>query len=111
LVDRFRFLSPAIVTQAALNDLAGTGGARYRHFLAQVEAFHQQWQAYFNPRIVQKAHLRADDYDHFPTFMFMEESTASITRRVLFGLLGLLVPAWLIGWCGLRALRRYSLAG
>jgi Domain of unknown function (DUF3526) len=33
LVDRFRFLSPAIVTQAALNDVAGASVARYRHFL------------------------------------------------------------------------------
>jgi ABC-2 type transport system permease protein len=111
LVDRFRFLSPAIVTQAALNDLAGTGVARYRHFLTLVENFHQQWQAYFYPRIVQKAQFQPADYDRFPAFSFSEESTSAVVRRVLMGLLGLLVPALAIGWLGLRALRRYSLAG
>jgi ABC-2 type transport system permease protein len=111
LVDRFRFLSPAIVTQAALNDLAGTGVARYRHFLTLVEQFHQQWQAFFYPRIVQKAQLQAADYDGFPTFQFYEESASAVTRRVLIGLLGIVLPALLIGWYGLRALRRYPLAG
>lgn len=111
LVDRFRFLSPAIVTQAALNDLAGTGVARYRHFLTLVENFHQQWQSYFYPRIVQKVQLQPADYDRFPTFQFSEESIGAISRRVLIGLLGLALPAMLIGWFGLRALRRYPLAG
>jgi ABC-2 type transport system permease protein len=111
LADRFRFLSPAIVTQAALNDLAGTGIARYRHFLTLVEGFHQQWQAWFYPRIAQKAMLQRADYDRFPAFQFREESTAAVTRRVLIGLLGLLVPSLFIGWCGLRSLRHYPLAG
>jgi ABC-2 type transport system permease protein len=111
LVDRFRFLSPAVVTQAALNDLAGTGVARYRHFAALVDEFHQNWRAHFNPRIVQKAQLRAADYDRFPSFTFTEESGGEVARRVSVGLLGLLAPALLVGWYGLRALRRYPLAG
>lgn len=111
LVDRFRFLSPAIATQAALNDIAGASAARYRHFLAQVDEFHQSWRAYFNPRIVQKAQLQPADYDRFPTFTFREESTGAVAQRVLLGLLGLLLPGLAIGWFGLRALRRYSLAG
>jgi ABC-2 type transport system permease protein len=111
LVDRFRFLSPAIVTQAALNDIAGTSVARYRHFLGLVDGFHQSWRAHFNPRIVRKATLTASDYDQFPVFSFWEEPAGAIARRVLLGLIGLLVPALLIGWLGLRALRRYPLAG
>jgi hypothetical protein len=31
-------------------------------------------------------------------------------RRVLAGLLGLLAPALVVGWLGLRALRRYLVA-
>lgn len=111
LVDRFRFLSPAIVTQSALNDIAGTGIARYRHFLGLVDQFHQVWRDYFTPRIVQRVQLGAADYDQFPSFLFREESLGQIARRVLAGLPGLLFPALLIGWHGLRRLRRYSLAG
>jgi ABC-2 type transport system permease protein len=110
LVDRFRFLSPAIVAQAALNDIAGTSAARYRHFLGLVDAFLQSWRAHFTPRIVQKALLVAGDYDGFPTFTFREEPAGAVARRALLGLIGLLLPALLIGWLGLRALRRYSVA-
>lgn len=110
LVDRFRFLSPAIVTQSALNDIAGTSVARYRHFLSLVDEFHQSWRAHFNPRIVRKVQLRPDDYDQFPAYTFREEPVSAVAGRVLIGLLGLLPPALLIGWFGLRALRRYSMA-
>ncbi len=111
LVDRFRFLSPAIVTQAALNDVAGSSVARYRHFLALVDDFHQTWKSYFNPRIVRKATLGADDYDRFPNFAFREEPSGAVAGRVVIGLVGLLAPAFIIGWLGLRALRRYPLVG
>jgi ABC-2 type transport system permease protein len=110
LLDRFRFLSPAVVAQSALNDIAGTGAARYRHFLGLVDGFHQSWQAHFTPRIVQKALLTANDYDRFPAFSFREEPAGAIARRAMVGLLGLLAPALLVGWLGLRALRRYSVA-
>src|SRR5690606_19717788 len=46
LVDRFGFLSPAIVTLEALNDIAGSGAARHRHFTSQVGRFHDQWKAF-----------------------------------------------------------------
>jgi ABC-2 type transport system permease protein len=110
LVDRFRFSSPAVVTQAALNDIAGTSVARYRHFLSLVDDFHGRWRAHFDPRIVQKATLRPSDYDQFPAFTFREEPAGAVARRVLLGLIGLLIPTLLIGWFGLRSLRRYSVA-
>jgi hypothetical protein len=77
LVDRFRFLSPAVVTQAALNDITGTSEARYRHFLSLVNDFHQRWRAYFNPRIVQKVSLRAANDDAFSAFALREEGTGA----------------------------------
>jgi ABC-2 type transport system permease protein len=110
LVDRFRFLSPAIAAQAALNDVAGTSAARYRHFLGLVDAFYQSWRAHFTPRIVQNALLVAGDYDSFPAFTFREESTGAVMSRALLGLIGLLLPALLVGWLALRALQRYAVA-
>jgi len=110
LLDRFRFLSPAVVAQSALNDVAGTGAARYRHFLGLVDAFHQSWRAHFTPPIVQKALLVAGDYDRLPAFTFREEPAGAVARRATVGLIGLLIPALLIGWLSLRALRRYSVA-
>jgi hypothetical protein len=44
-------------------------------------------------------------------FAFREEAIGAVACRIVVGLLGLLVPALLIGWLGLRALERYQLAG
>jgi ABC-2 type transport system permease protein len=113
LVNRFRFISPAIVVQAALNDLAGTDAARYQHFHALVNEFHQRWRNYFIPRIreQQKVKLTSADYDNFPTFAFREETTRSVLLRAGAGLLGLIVPAAVIAGVGLFRLRRYEVAG
>ncbi len=51
------------------------------------------------------------DYDRFPSFAFGEEPTGVVAKRVLAGLFGLLIPALVIGWLSIRALRRYQLAG
>jgi len=83
---------------------------RYRHFLGLVDAFHQSWRVHFTSRIVQKALIVAGDYDRFPAFMFREEPAGAVAGRAMIGLIGLLIPALLIGWLGLRALRRYSVA-
>jgi ABC-2 type transport system permease protein len=110
LVNRYRFISPAIVTREAVNDLAGTGLARHQHFRAQVEEFSRAWRAYFAPFIFQQQGLRSANYDGIPRFVFREESLRSVAGRVAFGLIGLLLPALLIGWLGLRAYRRYPMS-
>lgn len=111
LINTLRFLSPAIVTQAALNDIAGTSHARYQHFLALVDRFHLDWQQYFNPRILQQAKLTAREFDTVPKFTFTEEPLGAILRRAILGWLGLLIPVALIGWFGVYRLRRFPLAG
>jgi ABC-2 type transport system permease protein len=63
LVNRFRLLSPAIVVQDALNDVAGTGVERYRHFLGLVEEYHRRWRSFFAPMIGRKQRLTAQMYD------------------------------------------------
>ncbi len=111
MVDRLRFLSPAIVTLEALQDVAGTGSARFRHFLDQVDSFHQEWRAYFRPRILLSEPIRKEDLETLPEFEFQEESTRSVAIRATVGLLGLLAPALIVGWIGRAALRRYPIVG
>ena len=111
LIDRWRFLSPAIVTQSTLNDVAGTSFSRYRHFLRLVEDFHQKWRSYFTPLLIQRVELRSTDYDNFPVFQYEEESLGSLLSRVLIGLFGLSLPVIMTGWLGIRTLRRYSIGG
>jgi ABC-2 type transport system permease protein len=108
-IDGLRFLSPAVLMQDALSDLAGTGMARHRHFLAQVDRFHAEWRAYFTPLIFQRAQVAS--FDEVPRFAFVEEFTGDVARRAGVSLAGLMVPAALIGWTGLARLRRYPVVG
>jgi ABC-2 type transport system permease protein len=109
LIDRLRFLSPAVLMQEALNDVAGTGGARHRHFLAQVDRFHASWRGFIVPLILQKA--RVTSLDNVPTFTFSEEDPTSVARRVLIAMLGLCVAAAGAAWAGIRRLRQYPIVG
>ena len=111
LVNRYRFLSPAIITQDALNDIAGTGVERYTRFRRSVERFHEEWKGYFVPKMFQDIKLTSTDYDTYPQFRFLEEPTGAIARRALTSLLGLSVAAAIIGLYGFRALQRYKAAG
>lgn len=111
LVNGLQFLSPAIVMQEALNDVSGTGGARYQHFLAQVKNFHADWQNYFIPRVFQKTKVAAATYDDAPRFVWREENSAELARRVLFGLLGIAAAVLAVFAFGLSAIRRYSAIG
>ncbi|WP_435017937.1 ABC transporter permease [Tundrisphaera sp. TA3] len=111
LVDRFRFLSPAIAALEALQDVAGTGSARYRHFVGQVEAFHARWREFFRPRILRGEPIRAEDLGHLPAFSFREEPLGAVAGRVAIGLAGLVVPALAVGLLGRRRLRRFPIVG
>lgn len=108
LVGALRWLSPAMLLQDTLNDIAGTGTARHQAFIAQVGAFHEQWRAYFVPLVFQNASLHG--LSGLPRFSFDEESDDAVWARVATGVLGLFVAAGALGAFGLRALARYSVA-
>lgn len=107
--ERLGWLSPAIVAQDALFDVAGRGLPRQRDFDAQVAAFHQHWQAYFFGRIYANAPVDASTLEALPAFEYAEASAANRRRRLGTQLLALLLPAAaLLGW-GVPRLQRPSL--
>lgn len=109
--NRFRFLSPAILMQSLLYDITGTGVARYQHFLAQVNEFHQRWQQYFKPRVFARRALSVSDLNQLPQFTFSEEAFGAIAARVLSPCLILLSFTAGLAWLGLRAYRRFPVVG
>jgi ABC-2 type transport system permease protein len=111
LLDRYRFLSPAIVTQSALNDLAGTSAHRYKHFLSLTDRFHAQWRAWFTPRTIKAAKLTPADVEALPSFQFEEEPTGAVLARVAGALAGLVLPSVLVIALSAVALRRYRVVG
>jgi ABC-2 type transport system permease protein len=105
IVGRARFLSPAVLMQDILNDIAGTGTARHREFMQQVESFHARWREHFVRLVFQRA--RVNDFSDIPRFVFAEEPLATVAARVAVSMLGLLVPAVILIVAGLLYLRRY----
>jgi ABC-2 type transport system permease protein len=110
LVDVYRFLSPAVLTQAALYDLAGTNSSRHQYFLRVVEQYHREWHEHFHAKILAGAKLEQRDVDLLPTFAFREEPTSAVITRASLSLAGLLAAALIAGLAALRLLRRYQIA-
>jgi ABC-2 type transport system permease protein len=111
LVDRFRLLSPAIVAQDALNDVAGTGSARYRHFVSLVEDYHQGWQTLFAAMIVGKQRVTPAVYDALPQFQYREESFDVLASRIGAALVFLVAAGITLAAIGVSRLRSYPVAG
>jgi ABC-2 type transport system permease protein len=108
--DRLRILSPAILVQDALHDIAGRSATRYRHYAAQVDSFHQSWQQYFFRRVFAEATMTPADFEALPRFAYQEESVAAVTRRVVAAVLLVLLPTLLLALWGASRLRVVSLA-
>jgi ABC-2 type transport system permease protein len=107
LVDAVAFVSPALLMQLAVTDLAGTGSARYAAFYSQVDAFHAQWRAFFLSKARNNHNLTATDYAAFPRYATSTPSTAASTTAPRFVGLGLLAAcAAAFAWRGLRRCER-----
>ena len=111
LAHRFRYLSPAILLQDAMNELAGTTSGRYQRFMTQVEAHHRAWRNFFYPRIFQRATLTAADYERMPRFEFRPEPLRAVAARAGTSIGIVLLTGVLLLASALWALRWYSVAG
>lgn len=109
LIDSLRFLSPALLMQGALNDIAGSGTERHRAFLAQVDQYHRQWRDYFVPKIFAKEQIA--DAASVPRFAYREEAAGEVVRRVGVAVAALLIGAVLLTVPALGRLRRFPVAG
>lgn len=110
LVDRYRLLSPAVLAQASLLEIAGTSTHRYKHFTQQVDAYHRAWRAYFSPLVLKSRKMTADDVDRTPRFQFEEEPFGEIATWASEGFWGLAGLTALLGLVTGLALRRYRVA-
>jgi ABC-2 type transport system permease protein len=96
-VGRWRFVSPAIVMQEALTDLAGTGYWRYRAFREQVGEFKQEVSEFYAPKIHRSESLTLGDLNGFPAFTYKEEPSVAWQKRVGIGIGGILALVFVLG--------------
>ncbi len=108
--DRLRVLSPAILVQDALHDVAGRSVTRYRDYSAQVDAFHQSWQQFFFRRVFAEATMTPADFAALPRFTYRDEAMGALVQRVGVAVLLVLLPALLLAGWGVARLRTVSLA-
>jgi ABC-2 type transport system permease protein len=111
LAERFRFLSPVLLAQGALDDIAGTGDRRHAGFQAQVEAFRLAFHDYFRPLIYQQHRFTSKDVAGIPQWSYQDESEGRLGGRVGVALLGILAPTLLLTGACVRALPRFSRTG
>lgn len=107
LVNRVRLLSPAIIAQDALNDVAGTGASRYRHFVRQVASYHDGWRKYISSLVRRKVRFEPGMYDDLPQFDYQDEPLADVWRRAGTGALTLFMAALVLTALGIARLRHY----
>ncbi len=89
LVDKLRFLSPAILLNEGLSDVSGSGVARHQYFSAQVDVFHARLKAFFEQRVRRGTPLTVADYDAMPRFVYEEPPAKELALRVGASLLAL----------------------
>jgi ABC-2 type transport system permease protein len=74
--------TPTVIAQSAFYDLAGSGAARHQAFLAQLNAFNDEWRSFFIPTAFQRQMINASDFSRMPRFQFLEEPTSAVVTRV-----------------------------
>lgn len=107
LVSRLQYLSPAMLVQAALVEITGTGAHRQRAFRDQAMRFQRDWKTFFGDRLLSAQPLSPGDYASMPSFAFREERVEDIANRVAVPLAALVFGGALMLW---RALARYERA-
>lgn len=91
ILDALRFLSPAILVQMSMEDIAGAGSVRHDRFEAQADRFHKQFRDYFTKRIQGGDNLGLEDLQNLPQFKYEEEPVSDLATRVLSSILALIL--------------------
>jgi ABC-2 type transport system permease protein len=97
LVDRFGFISPAIIANEGMASLAGNGTRRYERFKQQVIGYHEAWRAYFVPRVRDGIAIVEADFARFPRWSWQEESPATVRADALLQMTQLLAVGAVMG--------------
>ncbi|WP_447725568.1 DUF3526 domain-containing protein [Sphingomonas koreensis] len=83
LVDRFSFISPAIVANEGMASLAGNGTRRYERFKHQVIGYHEAWRGYFVPRMRNGIAIVEAVFARFPRWSWQEENAVTVRADAL----------------------------
>lgn len=103
------YLSPALLVQQGLLDVAGTGHHRHAHFTETVQMFQEIWKDYFTPLYFANVAWQSTDYDTLPRFSFTDESWAMVLGRLALPIGVLLAVTALLFTAGFGRYRKQTL--
>ena len=106
-IERFSLISPAAVIHEGMSALAGTGSRRYTQFTQQVSAYHMDWKAFFEARILNGVAMTEPDFARLPRFSWLEQPATALRGQLAGYALQLLFPSLLLGLWARRRLRHY----
>ncbi len=95
-VARYSVLSPAIITDELLLDIAGTGRLRFESYHAQLRLFLDRWREHFVGRAFRGGLVTPAELDGMPHFAFAEEPLSATAGRASRGIALLLIPTFLL---------------
>ena len=70
LINMFKYISPAILMQQSLNNIAGTSEKHYNDFKKQVFEFSNSWREYLVPMLFKEQVFTTKNYREMPRFSY-----------------------------------------
>ena len=81
--EKLQWISPAIVVQESLNQLAGTSTADYENYRKQVIGFAGEWRAHLTKFLYNNTPFGQKDYAALPQFEYQDKTNGKIGFSVL----------------------------
>ncbi|KAA2218670.1 DUF3526 domain-containing protein [Maribacter flavus] len=100
-VGTFKWLSPAVVTQEALNQIAGTSSQDYLNYRVQVLDFSHKWRAHFMPFVYNNTSFKKADVANLPQFDYQPRDKSSFASVII-----LIIAIGVFGLASLIASKR-----
>jgi len=70
LINTFKYISPGILMQQSLNNIAGTSEKNYNDYKKQVFEFSSEWRNYLVPMLFKGQKFKAQNYNELPNFTY-----------------------------------------
>lgn len=107
VVDLLQFISPAIMTQNALNAISGTGTERFSDFTGQVLDFHENWRGFFTTRVIKGEPMTSAEFEQIPAFNYEAWTVSDVFESAIGPVAGLALFVILLGVWSARRYARY----
>lgn len=78
LISMFKYVSPAILMQQSLNNIAGTSEKHYNDYKKQVFEFSDEWRNYLVPMLFKGKKFTVSNYNEMPKFIYKNRIASNV---------------------------------